>query len=67
MEDSPEGHKIKAKQKEIRNLRGTMEEKLTDFRLSVNSILMPEQRAELMAKRAQGKSSFPKDKRRPPK
>ena len=67
MEDSPEGDKIKAKQKEIRDLRGTMEDTLTDFRLSINSILTPEQSAELMAKRAQGKSSFPKDKRRPPK
>lgn len=62
MEDSPEGDKIKAKQKEIRNLRGKMEDTLTDFRLTVNSILTPEQRAELMTKRAQGKSSFHKDK-----
>jgi Spy/CpxP family protein refolding chaperone len=64
MEDSPEGDKIKAKQKEIRELKGTMEDRLTDFRLSVNSILTPEQRAELMAKRAQGKSSFRPDKSR---
>jgi Spy/CpxP family protein refolding chaperone len=64
MEDSPEGDKIKAKQKEIRELKGTMEDRLTDFRLSVNSILTPEQRAELMAKRAQGKSSFHPDKSR---
>ncbi len=63
MEDSPEGDKIKAKQREIRDLRGTMEDTLTDFRLNVNSILTPEQRAELMAKRAQGKSSFHKDKK----
>jgi Spy/CpxP family protein refolding chaperone len=63
MEDSPEGDKIKAKQKEIRDLRGTIEDRLTDFRLNVNSILTPEQRAELMAKRAQGRSSFPKDKK----
>ena len=67
MEDSPEGDKIKAKQKEIRELKGIMEDRLTDFRLSVNSILTPEQRAELMMKRAQGKSSFHKDKRRPQK
>jgi len=64
MEDSPEGDKIKAKQKKIRELKGTMEDTLTDFRLNINSLLTPEQRAELMAKRAQGKSSFPKDKRR---
>ena len=67
MEDSPEGDKIKAKQKEIRELKGTMEDTLTDFRLNVNSLLTPEQLAELMAKRAQGKSSFSKDKRRPQK
>ena len=67
MEDSPEGKIIKAKQKEIRELKGIMEDRLTDFRLSVNGILTPEQRAELMAKRAQGKSSFHKDKRRPKK
>jgi Spy/CpxP family protein refolding chaperone len=63
MEDSPEGDKIKAKQKKIRDLRGKMEDRGTDFRLSVNGILTPEQRAELMAKRAQGKSSFHKDKK----
>jgi Spy/CpxP family protein refolding chaperone len=63
MEDSPEGKIIKFKQKEIRELKGIMENRLTDFRLSVNGILTPEQRAELMAKRAQGKSSFHKDKK----
>ncbi len=66
-DDSPEGDKIKAKQREIRELKGIMEDRLTDFRMSVNSILTPEQRAELMTKRAQRKSSFPKDKRRPQK
>lgn len=66
-EDSPEGDKIKAKQKEIRELREIMEDSLTDFRLSIKNILTPEQRAKLMAKRVQGKSSFPKGKRRPKK
>jgi len=63
MEDSHEGDKIKAKQKEIRDLRGTVEDRLTDYRLNVNSMLTPEQRSELMAKRAKGRSSFPKDKK----
>ena len=64
MEASPDADKIKAKQKEIRDLRGIMEDTLTDFRLTVNSILTPEQRAELMTKRAQGKSSFHKEKKK---
>ena len=63
MEDMPEGDKIKAKQKEIRELRGKMEDRLTDFRLSINSVLTPEQRAELMAKRTKRKSPFSKDKK----
>ena len=67
MEDSPDGDKIKAKQKEIRELRGTIEDKLTDFRLSVNSVLTPDQRAELMAKRAQKKPPFSKDRKPFPK
>ncbi len=64
MEASPEADKIKAKQREIRDLKGKMEDRLTDFRLSVNSILTPEQRAELLIKRTQGKSSFPREKMR---
>lgn len=64
MEDRPEADKIKAKQLEIRDLKGKMEDRLTDFRLSVNSILTPEQRAELLIKRTQGKSSFPREKMR---
>ncbi len=67
MEDSPEADKIKAKQREIRDLKGKLEDRLTDHRLSFISILTPEQRAELLTKRAQIKSSFHKDKRRPPK
>ena len=58
MEDSPEADKIKAKQREIRDLRGKMEDQLTDLRLSVNSMLTPEQRAELLTKRLHGKRSF---------
>ena len=67
MEDSPEADKIKAKQREIRDLRGKMEDNLTDFRLSVNSILTPEQRAELLMKQSQGKRSFHHKKERAPK
>lgn len=67
MEDNPNGDKIKSKQKEIRELRGTLEEKYTDFRLNVNSVLTPEQRTELMTKRAQRKSLFSKERERPKK
>ena len=67
MEDSPEADRIKAKQREIRDLKGNLEDRLTDHRLSFISIQTPEQRAELLTKRAQRKSSFHKDKRRPPK
>ena len=55
MEDSPDADKIKAKQREIRDLKGKMEDIYTDFRLSVNSLLTPEQRAELTARGAQRK------------
>ena len=63
MEDSPEADKIKAKQREIRDLKGKLEDRLTNHRLSFISILTPEQRAELLTKRAQRKSSFHKDKK----
>ncbi len=66
MEDRPEADKIKAKQLEIRDLRGKMEDKLTDFRLSLNSILTPEQRAELLTRKSQGKRSFHHKKERAP-
>lgn len=56
MDNSPDADKIKTKQREIRDLRGTMEDKLTDFRLSVNNILTPEQRVELLTKKSHRKS-----------
>jgi Spy/CpxP family protein refolding chaperone len=56
MDDSPNADKIKAKQKEIRELRGVMEDKLTDLRLSVLEILTPEQRLELLTKRSKRNS-----------
>jgi Spy/CpxP family protein refolding chaperone len=52
MDESPDADKIKAKQKEIRDLRGIMEDKLTDLRLSVLNLLTPEQRVELMTKQS---------------
>jgi Spy/CpxP family protein refolding chaperone len=51
MEDDPDAAKIKAKQKEIQELRGQMAEKWIDFRLAFRSILTPEQRLLLLEKR----------------
>ena len=51
LEDKPDGEKIKAKQKEMREIRGQIQDKMTDFRLAVHSILTPEQRSQLMASR----------------
>jgi Spy/CpxP family protein refolding chaperone len=53
MDESPDADKIKAMQREIRDLRGIMEDKLTDLRLSILKILTPEQRAELLTKQTQ--------------
>ncbi len=41
--------KIKAIQKEARDLRGQMQEKRTDFRLAFRNILTPEQTSNLLA------------------
>ena len=62
MDESPDVDKIKAKQKEIRDLRGIIEDKLTDLRLSILDILTPEQRAELLTKQSQ-RNSFSRLKR----
>ena len=62
MDESPDVDKIKAKQKEIRDLRGIIEDKLTDLRLSILDILTPEQRAELFTKQSQ-RNSFSRLKR----
>ena len=67
MDESPDADKIKAKQKEIRDLRGIMEDKLTDLRLSILKILTPEQRAELLAKQTQRNNFSRQKKGGPPK
>ena len=41
--------KIRATQKEIRDLRGQMQEKRTDFRLAFRNLLSPEQTTRLLA------------------
>ena len=51
LEDKPDGEKIKAKQKEMRETKGRIQDKMTDFRLAVHSILTPEQRSRFMASR----------------
>jgi len=51
MAEDPDSVKIKAKQKEIQDLRGKLGEKMIDFRLAVRNILTPEQRSQLLAKR----------------
>jgi len=49
MEDNPDPEIIKAKQKELLNLQGQIQDKFTDFRLEFRNILTPEQRAQLIA------------------
>jgi Spy/CpxP family protein refolding chaperone len=51
MAEDPDSVKIKAKQKEIQDLRGQLGEKMIDFRLAVRNILTPEQRSQLLANR----------------
>jgi len=51
LEEKPDGEKIKAKQKEMREIRGQIQDRMTDFRLALHSILTPEQRSQLMASR----------------
>jgi Spy/CpxP family protein refolding chaperone len=51
MQTSLDAEKIKAKQKEIHDLRGQLQEKRTDFRLEFLNILTPEQRTKLLAQR----------------
>jgi len=62
LEDQPDGEKIKAKQKEMRETRGQIQDKVTDFRLAVHSILTPEQRSQLMASKANKMRGFRKGK-----
>lgn len=67
MDDSPNADKIKAKQKEIRDLRGIMEDKLTDLRLSVLEILTPDQRLALLTKQSKRNNFSHLKKERSPK
>ncbi|MBW2028600.1 MAG: Spy/CpxP family protein refolding chaperone [Deltaproteobacteria bacterium] len=49
MEDNPDAAKIKAKQREIRDLGAKIEDRLTDFRLEFRKILTPEQRTKILS------------------
>ena len=51
METNPDSKKIKAKQKELHELKGQLQEKNMDFRFAVSEILTPEQRSKLLQKR----------------
>jgi Spy/CpxP family protein refolding chaperone len=51
METDPDREKIKAKQKEIHELKGQLQEKNMDFRFAVSDILTPEQRSKLLQKK----------------
>ena len=44
---SPDKNKIEAVQKELRTLRGQMEDKVTALKLNINNILTPEQKEKL--------------------
>lgn len=64
MEDNPDGAKIKAKQKEIRDLRAQMEDRLTDFRLEFRKILTPEQRTKILSLKSR-RGAYPLRDKRP--
>ncbi len=49
VQTEPDAQKIKALQKEIHELRGQIQEKNTDFRLSLLNALTPEQRTQYLA------------------
>lgn len=49
MQLSPDPAKIKAKQKEVRDLMGQIQEKVTDHRLAFRNILTPEQITKYLA------------------
>jgi len=51
MQTNLDENKIKAKQKEIHELRGQLQEKRTDFRLNFLNILTPEQRTQFILKK----------------
>jgi Spy/CpxP family protein refolding chaperone len=51
MQTNLDANKIKAKQKEIHELRGKLQEKHTDFRLDFYNVLTPEQRIQFILKK----------------
>ncbi|MEN6321598.1 MAG: Spy/CpxP family protein refolding chaperone [Syntrophaceae bacterium] len=51
LQTNPDENKINATQKEIRNLRDQMQDKMTAYRLNVLKILTPEQQAQLKSSR----------------
>ncbi|MBW1997615.1 MAG: Spy/CpxP family protein refolding chaperone [Deltaproteobacteria bacterium] len=63
MEDNLDAAKIKAKQREIRELRAKMEDRLTDFRLEFRKILTPEQREKVLSLKSRRGSRRPKGER----
>lgn len=51
VQENLDADKIKAKQKEVHELQGKIQEKMTDFRLAFYNILTPEQRTQFLARR----------------
>lgn len=58
MQSDLDANKIKAKQKEIHELRGKLQEKHTDFRLDLFNILTPEQRTQFILQKCGRGHSF---------
>lgn len=54
LEKSPNQEKIIAAQKELRNLRGQMEDQMTAHRLAIYNILTPEQQTKVQTYRGNG-------------
>lgn len=54
LERTPDQEKILTAQKELRNLRGQMEDKMTEHKLAIYKILTPEQQNKLQAYRGKG-------------
>jgi len=65
METTLDPGKIKAKQKEILELRGQLQEKRTDHRIGFFGMLTPEQRTQLITRKLERKYHQRKDMRRP--
>ena len=54
LERSPDQEKILAAQKELRNLRGQMEDKMTEHKLAIYKVLTPEQQSKIQSYRGKG-------------